>query len=764
MTKKVYNLMDWAAIEAVTYSEADHPKELLGAHAVGSQTLIQLFIPDAKKVSIRVGRSKTPVECELADESGYFACLIKRKYPFQYTVIIEDKNGKTREYADPYSFENIITEKDLIKFADGIHYHAYEILGAHVMEIDGVKGTHFAVWAPNAMRVSVVGDFNEWDGRIHQMERLHDSGIFELFIPGVEDGAVYKFELKKKNGTVIYKSDPYEFGGEMRPKNASVVRNISDFSWTDEKWLKDRARAKHESEPMLVYELHLASWKHRNLTAKEKEKSWEEIDREGLNFMNYRKLAPEIAKYVHEMGYTHIELMPVMEHPFDNSEGYQITGYYAPTRRYGSPEDFAWFMNYMHSEGIGVILDWSCANFPKDDFGLEYFDGTHLYESDNMRRRQHPDEGTWMFDFSKPQVKNYLIASALFWVNVYHADGIRINDLDYILYLDFGKGEGDWDANIYGGRENLEGIEFIKHLTSVFAKNARGSMIIAEESAAWSGVTAPLDEGGLGFDYKWNSGWKNDFLGYMAYDPYVRTNHYGELCFPMIYAYSEKYILPFSHNESSCGMGSLLSRMSGNNRDEKFANMKAAFGFFMTHPGKKHIFMGQDLGEFDEWNLNREIQWGLLDNEEHKWFHNSLKDLIALYREQPALYSLDHEEGGFEWINCISANENIVVYLRKTKKAEETLLIVVNFENVPRKNYKIGVPFEGKYKEIFNSDSEKYGGFDFRNTRSLNSDKDECDGREDSIRIKVPPLAISVFKCTPESNSSKKENDKKDKE
>ena len=740
MTKKVYNLMDWAAIEAITYSEEDHPKTLLGPHEVGSQTLIQAFLPQAKSVSVRVGRSKTPVEMELADESGYYACLIKRRLPFTYTFICENEDGSTTEFADPYQFDDVITEKDILKFANGIHYRAYEILGAHVMEIDGIKGTHFAVWAPNAMRVSVVGDFNHWDGRLHQMEKVWDSGIFELFIPRVEDGAVYKYEIKTKNSTILFKADPYGFGSQLRPDNASVVRDLSVFEWNDDAWIAKREKTELENEPVAIYEVHLGSWKKPE-------------DRE---FFNYREIAPELAKYVKKMGYTHIELMPVMEHPLDESWGYQVVGYYAPTSRYGTPEDFAWFMDYMHSQGIGVILDWVPAHFPRDAHGLSFFDGTHLYESADTRLSDHPDWGTLIFDYSRPEVRNYLIASALFWVSVYHADGIRMDAVASMLYLDYGKQGGEWVPNMYGGKENLDAVELLKHLNSVFAKNARGAVVIAEESTAWPQVTGSLSEGGLGFDYKWNMGWMNDFLGYMRNDPYFRTNHYNELCFPMIYAYSEKFILPFSHDEVVHGKGSLLSMMPGTN-DEKFANLKAALGFLFTHPGKKLLFMGQDIGEFDEWNEKRSVEWNLLEYADHKWVNDVCRDLISLYRSEPALYKLDHDYNGFEWINCISANENIVVYLRKTEKAEETLLVVVNFENIPRKNYKIGVPFAGKYKEIFNSDAEKYGGFDFRNTRTHVSEKDECDGRENSIKIKVPPLAISIFSCTPEEPENKED-------
>ncbi len=747
MTKKVYNQMDWAEIEAITYSEEDHPKKLLGPHAVGSQVLIQAFLPQARSAKVRVGRSKNLIDMELADESGYYAVMVKHKMPISYTFVIEDESGKEIEFADPYEFEGIISEDETKKFNAGIDYQAYNMLGAHITEINGVKGVEFAVWAPNALRVSVVGSFNEWDGRRHQMERLGDSGIFELFIPGIEEGAVYKYEIKAKNGTVFLKSDPYGFGAELRPNNASVVRDISGFKWDDEEWLKTRAEMNYENEPVAVYEIHLGSWKRRVPKGKDAEKSWEERSAAGLDFLNYREIAPELAKYVKKMGYTHVEIMPVMEHPLDASWGYQTIGYYAPTSRYGTPEDFAWFINYMHKEGIGVILDWTPAHFPKDEQGLCYFDGTYLYEPADENRRFHPHWGTLTYDYAKPEVTNYLIANALFWVDKYHADGIRMDAVASMLYLDYGRQDGGWTPNIYGGKENLDAIEFIKHLNSIFKKRKDGSLLIAEESTAWPNVTGDLKEDGLGYDYKWNMGWMNDFLSYMQNDPYFRTNHYNELCFSMIYAYSEKFILPLSHDEVVHGKGTLLEKMPGT-RDEKFANLKAAFGFFMTHPGKKLLFMGQDIAESEEWNENRSIGWGLLEDQDHKWVNDEFRDLLTLYHNEPALYKYDHECKGFEWINCISANENIVVYVRKTDDPDDTLLVVVNFENIPRKNYKIGVPFAGKYKEIFNSDAEKYGGFDFRNPRVLTSEADECDGRENSLRIKVPPLAVSIFKCT----------------
>ncbi len=731
MNKRLYNLMDWAEIEAVTYSEEDNPKGILGPHSIKGATLIQTYQPDSKKVSVKIGKKVT--EMELTDEDGFYSVLVKDKYPFVYTLVVEDEKGNEIEKEDPYRFPDLITEKDTKKFNSGIHYNVYDILGAHVCNIDGIDGVHFAVWAPNALRVSVVGDFNEWDGRIHQMQRLWDSGIFELFVPDVEEGAMYKFEIKLKSGLTYMKADPYCYGAEIRPNTASIVRTITNYDWKDDDWMKKRKSYQSESSAMSVYELHLGTWKKPT---------------DGREFYNYREIAPELVKYVKDMGYTHVELMPVMEHPLDESWGYQVIGYYAPTSRYGTPKDFMYFMEYMHKNDIGVILDWVPGHFPKDDQGLRCFDGTCLYEHQDPRQGYHPHWGTLLYNYGRPEVKNYLIANALYWAMEYHADGIRMDAVASMLYLDYGKNDGEWIANIYGGNENLEAVEFLKHLNSVFKKMIPDALLIAEESTAWPNVTADVKDDGLGFDYKWNMGWMNDFLGYMHYDPLFRTHHYGELCFSMIYAYSEKFMLSLSHDEVVHGKSTLIGKMPGT-IDEKFSNLRAAYGFFMTHPGKKLLFMGQDIAEFDEWNEGRAVQWNLLEYDEHQGIHSYVRDLNTLYRTQPALHEYDHSIEGFEWINNISANENIVVYARKTKKEEEMLIVICNFENIPRNNYKIGVPAPGKYKEIFCSDAEKYGGFGFSNTRVKLSKKDECDDRENSIKIKVPPLGLSIFQFIP---------------
>jgi len=733
MDKKLYRLMNWPEIEGIIYSEEDHPQNILGAHVAGNATCIQMFRPGAKSVQIQsLDGKKKSITMELVDEAGYFAALVPTKSMFPYKYVITFSDDSTMETYDAYNFKPQITKKDTDKFNSGIHYNVYDYLGAHPRVLDGVEGVSFAVWAPNAVRVSVVGDFNAWDGRIHQMQRLWDSGVFELFVPGAGVGDNYKFELKVKGGLTYLKADPYAFGAQLRPESASVVQNVDCFEWHDHEWIREREKTSNQEKPMSVYELHLGSF---------------EKPTDGRTFYNYRELAPKIIKYVKEMGYTHIELMPVMEHPLDASWGYQVIGYYAPTSRYGTPEDFMAFMDELHGAGIGVILDWVPAHFPRDVYGLSSFDGTCLYEHMDPRKGFHPHWGTLIYNYARPEVSNYLIANALFWIERYHADGIRMDAVASMLYLDYGKQDGEWVANIYGGNENLEAIEFIKHLNSQIHKRGKGALSIAEESTAWPNITGKLNEDGLGFDYKWNMGWMNDYLDYIKFDPYFRSYHHGELTFSMIYAYSERFMLVLSHDEVVHGKASLIGKMPGEIL-EKFNNLRLTYGYMMAHPGKKLLFMGQDIGEFDEWNEERSVEWNLLKYDSHKQLNRFMKDLNHFYQEQPALYELDDDCDGFEWINNISSNECVIVFLRKTKKENETLLVVCNFANKCYENYKIGVPFAGKYKEVLNSNLEVYGGTGEHNPRVKRSAKEECDAREDSIRITVAPLSMSVFSCT----------------
>ena len=735
MEDLLYELLDQTEVEAIVYSEHDNPHRVLGAHAVEQGILINAFIPTAVQILVKLTKTGAEYPMVRVEEEGFFSVLIPGNKVVPYTYLITYDNDVREEISDPYSFEPVIDPVDLTRFASGIHYNIYDKLGSHITEAEGIKGVLFAVWAPNAVRVSVAGNFNNWDGRRHPMRRLHDSGVFELFIPGLGTGEVYKYEIKIKGGLTVLKADPYANRTELRPNNASITWDINRYEWKDTEWMKNRKEFCYDSRPVSVYELHLGSWK----------KPDQGEDRE---FYNYRELAPMIAGYVKDMGYTHVELLPVMEHPFDGSWGYQVTGYYAPTARYGTPEDFMYFMDYMHGQGIGVILDWVPAHFPRDTFGLADFDGTCLYEHKDPKQGAHPHWGTLIYNYGRPQVSNFLIANALFWAEKYHADGIRMDAVASMLYLDYGKKHGEWIANIYGSNENLEAVELIKHLNSIFKKRVDGALLIAEESTAWPKVTKDVGDQGLGFDMKWNLGWMNDFTDYMRCDPLFRKGRHSELTFSMIYAYGERFMLVLSHDEVVHGKGSMINKMPGIT-EHKFANLRAAYGFMMCHPGKKLLFMGQDFAQFAEWNEGKSLDWELLATEQHGAMNRYVRELNKLYRSYPALYELDYEENGFEWLSCMDADHSILVFARKTEKAEETLLIICNFTPVIYKNFRIGVPFSGKYKEIFNSDREQYGGGGNVNPRLKQSRRLETDGREDSISLVVPPLGIAVFTCVP---------------
>ncbi|MCI5489547.1 MAG: 1,4-alpha-glucan branching protein GlgB [Enterocloster aldenensis] len=752
MEQNLYDLMDWAGIEELVYSEASNPHAMLGPHLTESGLLIQALIPTAAQVVVKIASTGRKYAMELADEAGFFAVLIPRKSLAAYTLLVTYDNGVTVEIHDPYAYAPQFTSEDLKKFAAGIHYSIYDKMGAHPMTINGVSGVYFSVWAPCALRVSVVGDFNLWDGRRHQMRRIGegDGSVFELFIPGLTTGLIYKYEVKTKAGLPMLKADPYGNYAQLRPDNASVVWDINQYQWNDKAWMDKRARTNTKDKPFNIYEVHLGSWM-RKETAKDE--AGEDIV--GSEFYNYREIAPRLADYVQDMGYTHVELMPVMEHPLDESWGYQVTGYYAPTSRYGTPDDFMYFMDYMHGRGIGVILDWVPAHFPRDAYGMANFDGTCVYEHMDPRKGSHPHWGTLIYNYGRPGVSNFLIANALFWAEKYHADAIRMDAVASMLYLDYGKNDGEWVANIYGGNENLEAVEFLKHLNSVFKGRRDGAVIIAEESTAWPMVTGNAKEGGLGFDYKWNMGWMNDFTNYMRCDPYFRKNNYGELVFSMLYAYSEDFVLVFSHDEVVHGKGSMIGKMPGATLETKAENLRTAYAFMMGHPGKKLLFMGQEYAQVSEWNEGASLEWGLLDQPVHKNMQDYVRTLNKLYLEHPALYEMDYDPEGFEWINCSYQNESMVMFIRRSKKAGETLLFICNFDNIEHEKFRVGVPFEGKYKEIFNTDAKEFGGSGRVNGRMKSSKKIEWDEKEDSIEVNIPPMSVSIFTCTPEPKAKK---------
>ena len=731
MTKKLYKMMNWPVIEEIIYSESQDPHATLGPHVQGNGTLIQAFFPGAQKVTLQLTKDMSEKEMELADDDGFFAVWLPAKNVGEYRYIVSYENGSVETMQDAYRHECLITAEDEEKFARGVHYTVYEKLGAHPLNLDGEDGVYFAVWAPNALRVSTVGDFNHWDGRVHQMRKL-PSGIFEIFIPGVKAGDNYKYEIKLKTGLTYLKADPYGNAAQLRPETASVVADLRNFKWEDKEFIKKRKTFQKENAPISVYELYLGSF----LAPKDDEE-----------YANYREIADKLIPYVKEMGYTHVELMPVMEHPLDASWGYQVIGYYAPTARYGTPEDFMYFVNELHKAGIGVILDWVPAHFPRDIYGLSSFDGTCLYENPDEQRRSHPHWGTLVFDYGRPEVSNYLIANALFWVEKFHADGIRMDAVASMLYLDYGRNPGEWTANIYGGNENLEAVELIKHLNSMMGKRNPGVLRIAEESTAWPMVTGSLEDGGLGFDLKWNMGWMNDYLDYIKYDPYFRSHHHSELTFSMIYAYSEKFMLVFSHDEAVHGKSSMLGKMPGE-REQKFANLRLTYAYMFTHPGRKLLFMGQDIGEFSEWNEMRQTEWELLKYPDHKGMAALVKKLNELYTTKPALYEWDDKPEGFAWINSINSTENLLTFMRRTRKKESLLVVAANFSGV-EKQVKIGVPYEGSYKEILNTDAEEFGGSGMVNKRAKRAVKKEWDDRPYSVSITLAPLSASILEFRP---------------
>ncbi len=738
MNDKLYKLMNWPQIEEIVYSESDHPQDLLGPHRVGNQTLVQAFFPEAVSVKIQFLENteektvSSEAEMEMADEQGFFAVLLNRVKLPPYRYLVRYEGGERLTEGDPYRHEPLITREDTEKFKHGIHYTVYEKLGAHPCVLDGEEGTYFAVWAPNALRVSVVGDFNQWDGRIYQMRRLWDSGIFDLFVPGAKAGDNYKYELKMTGGLVYLKSDPYGSAAQLRPETASVIADLREFPWEDQEFVANREAFQTGNAPVSVYEMYLGSFADPE---------------EGAYYANYRTIADKLIPYVKKMGYTHVELMPVMEHPFDGSWGYQVIGYYAPTARYGSPRDFMYFVNELHKAGIGVILDWVPAHFPRDTYGLSNFDGTCLYEHKDPRQGFHPHWGTLIYNYGRPEVSNYLIANALYWVEKFHADGIRMDAVASMLYLDYGRKSGEWIPNMYGGKENLEAIEMIKHLNSIMKKRNPGVLSIAEESTAFPMITGDLDHGGLGYDLKWNMGFMNDYLGYIRNDPYFRSHHHHELTFSMIYTYSEKFILVFSHDEVVHGKATLIGKMPGD-RESKFANLRLSYAYMMTHPGKKLLFMGQDLGEFDEWNEARRVEWNLLEVPEHAGIAKLVEDLNHLYRTNKALYELNDSPEGFQWINCIAYQECFVTFQRKGVDQEDTLIVAANFSGV-EKELTIGVPFEGKYKEILNTDAEKYGGTGIVNGRIKKAEDLAWDDSQISIKVKLAPLSLSILQYVP---------------
>ncbi len=627
-----------------------------------------------------------------------------------------------------------ITEFDQYLFGQGTHYDLYNKLGAHPMTVDEEEGVYFAVWAPNAAAVSIVGDFNEWDENATPMERLEPLGIYQIFLTGIKVGDIYKYCVTAQDGKKTLKADPYGFQAELRPNNASVVADISDFKWHDSRWMKKREKFDDKKNPMFVYEVHPGSWKKHEQT---------EEDEDG--FYNYREIAHELAAYVKDMGYTHVELMGIAEHPFDGSWGYQVTNYFAPTSRHGSPEDFQYFMDYMHEHNIGVILDWVPAHFPRDAFGLAEFAGTCLYEYADPRKGEHPDWGTKVFDYGKTEVQNFLICNALFWLEHYHVDGLRVDAVASMLYLDYGREDGQWVPNIYGGNENLEAIEFFKHLNTIVKKRNPGIVMIAEESTAWPKVTDKAEYGGLDFSLKWNMGWMHDFLEYMKLDPYFRKYNHTKMNFAMVYAYSENYMLVLSHDEVVHLKCSMIEKMPGSYED-KFKNLMAGYAFMTGHPGKKLLFMGQDFGQHREWSEKRELDWFLLDKEPNRHLQAFVKELLHLYKNNKCLYEYDCYPEGFEWINADDGDRSIFSFVRHSESGKSNMLFIINFTPVERPDYRVGTTCRRKHTLVLSSDDKKFGGTGKRRPKEYKPAKKECDGRKYSFRYKLPAYGVAVFK------------------
>lgn len=754
MKKKLEDYMDWPKIEDLEYAECRNVEDVLGAAVVEDGILFRCFFPEADKVLIKIkGKSRTVIMKKM-DDCGYFAALMVGKKIPEYTYQVQYKTGKM-EIIDSYATDHFVDAMDEVMFAGGEHDKIYEKLGAHPGHVAGYAGTWFAVWAPNAVSISVVGDFNNWDGRLHPMRRL-ESGIFELFVPEVGDGDIYKYEVHGYDGKTVMKADPYGFYAEKRPASASIVWSIDEYEWQDADWLKKRKQTNWKKEPIVIYEMHLGSF----------EKPM------GGGFYTYRELADKTAEYCKKMGYTHVELMPVMEHPLDASWGYQVIGYYAPTSRYGTPEDFMYFVDHLHQAGIGVILDWVPAHFPKDEHGLGRFDGTCLYEHLDKRQGEHPHWGTLIYNYGRPQVANYLIANALFWLEQYHADGLRLDAVASMLYLDYGKQDGEWIANMYGGNENLEAIEFLKKLNQKIKDRKDGSLSIAEESTAWPMVTGNIEEGGLGFDFKWNMGWMNDYLEYIKTDPLFRKGRHGMITFSMVYQYSENFMLVFSHDEVVHMKGSMYRKMPGTPA-QKLAGLRQSFGYMAAHPGKKLLFMGQDFGQISEWSEERGLDWNLLADgkamasdtgevirvkSSHRMLQDFVADLWKFYKAHPAMYAWDEIPDGFEWVSMLDADHSVIAFMREAE--DEKLLVVCNFTPVCYPEFKLGVPYAGKYKEILNSDAIVYGGENHTNPRLKNSKKEKMDGMEQSITFTLAPTAIQIFSYQPEQPVNRKRKKK----
>ncbi|MBS1518436.1 MAG: 1,4-alpha-glucan branching protein GlgB [Bacteroidetes bacterium] len=732
------------SFDSIIKSDESHPYSILGPHSDEKKNTVTInaYLPFAKKATLRVKGSRNKFEMKRITDTGIFQYVFRdRKEIFQYKIIITGDNDEISEVHDPYSFRVGMSDLDLHLLSEGNHFRTYDKLGAEICSINRIKGVKFSVWAPNARSVSITGEFNDWKPGLLPMERSGTSGYWCLFVPGMKEGTMYKYSIKSAKGESVFKSDPYAFEAEMRPGNASVVTSLKKHKWKDSKWMKNRKKSSpskphFKTQPVSIYEVHLGSWK----------KDYNNIDYPNeWGYKNYRQLAHELVDYAREMNYTHVELLPVMEHPLDISWGYQVVNYFAPTSRYGTPEDFMYFVDHCHNNGIGVILDWVPSHFPTDAHGPAFFDGTQIYAYENPLKGFHKDWGTYVFDYGKNEVRNFLICNALFWFEKYHIDGLRVDAVASMLYLDYSRNEGEWIPNIHGGNENLEAIDFLKKLNETVHEKAKGVIMIAEESSSWPGVTRAVHLGGLGFDMKWNMGWMHDILAYFSMDPVFRKFHHGKLTFAIWYAFNENFLLPISHDEVVHLKRSVVEKMPG---DEwhKFANLRLLFGFMFSHPGKKLNFMGNDIAQYKEWNSESALDWEALDYYINKKYHDYFRELNRLYCEYPAFHEDDFDSSGFQWLDFSDADNSVIAYVRYNKNKSEMLMFTFNMTPVLRQDYVLGVPKSGYYREILNSNAEEYGGTGTGNLGGVYSQNLPRFEFPYSVKVTLPPLAVNVYK------------------
>ncbi len=731
------------AIRSLLSGDHGDPFSLLGPHALSTSTVsIRVFRPSARSITVidvsdGADKARRHVMTRL-DEGGFFALTLDRsRESLRYSLEAEEYNGQVVAFEDPYRFTGFwFGEMDLYLWGEGRFRRSYEKFGAHLRTVDGVSGVQFAVWAPNAYRVSVIGPFNNWDARVHPMNRQGLSGVWELFIPGLDMWTQYKFDLRSQiAGYRTEKADPFGYASEMRPRTASLVIDLDRYEWGDADWMTARREGSALNKPMAIYEAHLGSWKRKY---NPETGIWE--------WLTYRELAHTLVPYLRDMGYTHVELMPVMEHPLDMSWGYQVTGYFAATSRYGTPHDLMYFIDQCHRSNIGVILDWVPAHFPKDGFALSFFDGTHLYEHADPRQGEHPDWGTYIFNYGRNEVRNFLISNALFWLDKYHADGLRVDAVSSMLYLDFGRKDGAWVANEHGGNENIQAIQFLQETNHIVHEEFPGVVTIAEESTAWPMVSRPTYLGGLGFTLKWNMGWMHDTLDYISRDPIYRRWHHNKLTFSIMYAFSENFVLSLSHDEVVHGKGSMMGKIAGDVW-QKFATLRLLHGYQITHPGKKLMFMGQEIAQWQEWSETRSLDWHLIENyDTHRGVQRWVRDLNRFYRQQPALWEQDFSPAGFQWIEANDADQSVFTYIRYAEDRRDFLVVACNFTPVPRGDYRIGVPEPGYYAEMLNSDAAYYGGSNVGNLGGRFSDPWGMHGYPHSMSITLPPLGCVIFK------------------